>query len=177
MSALSGAADANPSEQQAALRLLLLKMKNRAGGNFLLACAGFFLCGLMTAEGRVREQDVAAEEMSAPGAGAQWGSMPDHYRLLVNIHGSLSVTDRQDAGRRRSRGSGRAKTRCPALSTEPRLPVAIVCPARGAHGDRALANAARATASFDATTATTRRRIAKNATGLRRKPTIFLLTN
>ena len=70
VSALSGAADANPSEQQAALRLLLLKMKSRAGRSFLLACAGFLLCGLMTAESRVREQDVAAEEMSAPGAGA-----------------------------------------------------------------------------------------------------------
>ena len=70
VSALSGAADANPSEQQAALRLLLLKMKSRAGRSFLLACAGFLLCGLMIAESRVREQDVAAEEMRAPGAGA-----------------------------------------------------------------------------------------------------------
>ena len=69
-SALSGAAGANPSEQQTALRLLLLKMKGRAGRSFLLAYAGFLLCGLMTAESRVREQDVAAEEMSAPGAGA-----------------------------------------------------------------------------------------------------------
>ena len=58
------------SLQQAALRLLLLKMKGRAGRSFLLAYAGFLLCGLMTAESRVREQDVAAEEMSAPGAGA-----------------------------------------------------------------------------------------------------------
>ena len=60
----------NPSERQAALRLLLLKMKSRAGRSFLLACAVFLLCGLMTAESRVREQDVAAEEMRAPGAGA-----------------------------------------------------------------------------------------------------------
>ena len=58
------------SLQQAALRLLLLKMMGWAGRSFLLACAGCLLCGLLTTESRAQEQGVAAEEMSAPGAGA-----------------------------------------------------------------------------------------------------------
>ena len=62
VSALSGAADAHPSEQQAALRLLLLKMKGRAGRSFLLAYAGFLLCGRMSAARRELPPDGAAEE-------------------------------------------------------------------------------------------------------------------